>query len=276
MDWRIVFIIARKEVRGSLRNRWFVLYTLAFAVLALSLSYLSLIGTGYSGLAGFGRTTAGLVNLVLLIVPLMALTVGAASVAGDRERGTLVGLLAQPVSRMEVFAGKFVGLTAALAAALLGGFGASGLLIAVRGQADSAGSYLLLVGLTLALAVAMLGVGLLVSVLCRRSSAAIGAAIFLWLGLAFLSDLGLMGGTVAFRLQADQLLHLALLNPLEVFKMAVLHGVHATLDALGPAGSYAAHQYGSRLPWIFAAALGAWIVAPLAAAGLLFAWKEQV
>jgi ABC-type transport system involved in multi-copper enzyme maturation permease subunit len=37
MEAGIVFTIARKEIRDSLRNRWFLLYTAAFAVLALSL-----------------------------------------------------------------------------------------------------------------------------------------------------------------------------------------------------------------------------------------------
>ena len=52
--------LARKEVRESLRNRWFILYTIAFAALSLALSALSLVGTGSVGFAGFGRTAASL------------------------------------------------------------------------------------------------------------------------------------------------------------------------------------------------------------------------
>ncbi|HMB71899.1 MAG TPA: ABC transporter permease, partial [bacterium] len=59
---RIVLTIARKEIRDALRNRWLLLYTAAFAVLALSLSWMSLAGSGSYGFAGFGRTAAGLVN----------------------------------------------------------------------------------------------------------------------------------------------------------------------------------------------------------------------
>ena len=88
MDFQNVATLLQKELRDSLRNRWFVLYTVAFTVLALGLSFLALSGAGVVGFAGFGRTAASLINLVLLIVPLMALTVGAQSLAAERERGT--------------------------------------------------------------------------------------------------------------------------------------------------------------------------------------------
>ena len=86
---RNVATIAHRELRESVRSRWFLLYSLAFAVLGLGVSYVSATGSGGAGLSGYGRTTAGLINLVLLVVPLMALTAGAGSIASDRERGML-------------------------------------------------------------------------------------------------------------------------------------------------------------------------------------------
>lgn len=270
MEVRLILAIARKEIRDALRNRWLLLYTAAFAVLALSLSWMSLAGGGSYGFAGFGRTAAGLVNLVLLVVPLMGLTVGAGTIAADAERGTLATLLSQPVGRGEVLLGKYLGLAATLAAALALGFGASGLVMALAGGAGDAAGYASLVGLTFVLALSMLSVGLLISVLARKASVATGVALFLWLTLAFLSDLGLMGSTVAFRLHVSELFGLALINPLQVFKMSVLGSIHATLDVLGPAGTYAMQSFGDRLPLVFGASLAAWVVLPLAASGLVF------
>jgi len=63
---------ARREFRDAIASRWFLLYTLAFTVLAVAVSFMSLSGVGTNGFAGFGRTTAGLLNLIMLIVPLMA------------------------------------------------------------------------------------------------------------------------------------------------------------------------------------------------------------
>lgn len=273
---RNVLTIAVRELREAIRSRWFTLYTLAFAALGLGISYVSAAGAGGAGLAGFGRTTAGLINLVLLVVPLMGLTAGAGSIASDRERGMLSYLLAQPVSRLEVMVGKYLGLASALLSCLCLGLGACALILAWKGEATRPGSILGLTGLSLALAMAMLSVGMLISVTARKVSTAMGAAVFVWLALVLVSDLGLMAGTIAFRLRIEDLFALSLVNPLQVFKMWSLQSIDASLDVLGPAGLYATEEYGSRLGVIFGACLMAWIVAPLALAGLVFARRSPL
>ncbi len=272
MEPKIVATLLKKEINDSLNNRWFVLYAAAFTGLALLLSWLSLSGggTGYSGFAGFGRTAASLVNLVLLIVPLMALTLGAGSLAGERERGTLSYLLSQPVNRAEVLLGKYLGLATALLGALALGFGLSGLIIAGRGGQTDAGAYALLVSFAFVLALGMLSLGFLISVLARKAAVATGVALFLWLTLVFIGDLGLMGTTLAFKLPIATLFNLALLNPLQVFKMSALISINASLDVLGPAGIYAMQTYRDSLTWLFLGSLLAWIVLPLFGAYVIF------
>lgn len=271
-----IFTIARRELRDAVRSRWFVLYTIAFTGLGLSVSYISAASTGGSGLSGFGRTTAGLINLVLLVVPLMALTAGAGSIASDRERGMLCYLLAQPVSRLEVLLGKYLGLAAALFSCITLGLGFCALILAWKGEATRPQSLLWLTGLTFALALGMLSVGMLLSALARKASGAIGTAIFLWLTFVFATDLALMAGTLAFKLRIQELFALALLNPLQVFKMWSLHSVEASLDVLGPAGLYASEEYGSALHIIFAGCMAAWAVLPLIVAGIVFSRRSPV
>ncbi|MBL9140698.1 MAG: ABC transporter permease, partial [Phycisphaerae bacterium] len=86
--------------------------------------------------------------------------------------------------------------------------------------------------------------------------------------------LGLMAGTLAFKLRIETLFALCMANPLQVFKMWSLHTVDASIDVLGPAGLYALDTWEDRLPLLFAAALGAWIVVPFAAALALFARRS--
>lgn len=265
-----VLTLANYELRASLRNRWFLLYALVFAVLATALSSLSLSGSGMFGFAGFGRTAASLVNLVLLVVPLMGLTAGAQSLAAERESGTLAYLLAQPVSRIEVLLGKLFGLGAALLAALLLGFGLAAALIAWRQGAVSVGGYGLLVGLSLLLALVSLSLGIAISSWSRSGALAVGLALFVWLALVFLGDLGLMGSAIAMKLEISTLFNLALANPLQVFKIATIHGLRASLEVLGPAGLYATRTYGEGLAFLLVGLLGAWIVLPMAVAFLRF------
>lgn len=268
-----LLLFARKEMRDSLRNRWFILYTIAFSILALALAFLSLAGVGMDGFAGFGRTAASLINLVILIIPLMALTAGATSLAAERERGTLSYLLAQPISRLELLLGKYIGLAVALTASISLGFGLSAAIMAVRGGSADVNSFLWLVTISLVLALGMLSVGFLISSLTRKASVSLGVAIFIWLGLVFLGDLGLMGSALMMKLQVTELFHLSLLNPLQVFKMAALASISASLDVLGPAGIYATQTYGSALHALFAAVLIGWIMIPLALAFAVFSWR---
>jgi Cu-processing system permease protein len=270
MDVIVLGRIARKEVRDALSNRWFLLYAAGFAVLALGLSRLSLGGGEAAGFAGFGRTAASLVNLVLLIVPLMGLTLGAAGLAGERERGTLATLLAQPVTRAEVLLGKYLGLALALVAALALGFGLAGGVVAFEGGAVDSSAYLAVVGFAMLLALTMLSVGFLISSAARRVGAATGVALFVWLALVFFGDLGLMGTAVTMRLNVGTLLGLALLNPLETYRIGAVQAITGTLDALGPAGVFAVRTFGGSLLALLVGALVAWIAVPLALAGLVF------
>lgn len=274
--WSNVPAIALRELREAMSSRWFLLYTIAFAALGLGVAYISAAGSGASGLSGFGRTTAGLINLVLLVVPLMALTAGAGTIASDRERGMLPYLLAQPIARWEVLIGKFVGLAAALLACIALGLGACAGILAWKGEGTDPRSILWLAGLTFGLALSMLSVGLLVSVFARKASVAIGTAVFLWLVFVFITDLGLMAGALSLKMRIEEVFCVSLMNPSQVFKMWSLHAVDASLDVLGPAGLYASDTFGPKLHLMFAASLGAWTVVPLAVAAAVFSRRSAV
>ena len=268
-----VLVLTQKELNDARRNRWLLMYGIAFAVLSLTLAWVAMSGTGNYGLAGFGRTSASLINLVLLIVPLMGLTLGALSLATEREKGTLAYLLAQPVSRLELLLGKFIGLSLALVAALGLGFGLTALLIAVRGGTADLAVYLNLLGFSSLLAIASLSLGLLLSALVQRGATAVGLAVLLWLALVFFGDLGIMGTAMVLRLNVDQLFTLALVNPLQLFKIAAIMGIRDNLEVLGPAGIYAFRTYGTGLLPLLLSLLLLWIVVPLLITTRLFERK---
>ncbi|MFQ5434505.1 MAG: ABC transporter permease [Anaerolineae bacterium] len=269
-DLENIFILTQKELRDARRNRWFLLYTLAFAGLSLALAWVALSGAGNYGLAGFGRTSASLINLVLLIVPLMGLTLGALSLAGEREKGTLLYLLAQPINQIELLLGKFMGLALALVATLGLGFGLTGLLIALNGGGAEISTYLVLLGLACLLAIASLSLGFLISATVQRGATAVGLALFLWLILVFFGDLGVMGTALVLQLDVNQLLTLSLLNPLQLFKIAAVLDIRNNLEVLGPAGIYAMRTYGSRLLPLLIGLLLLWIAVPLLVTTQLF------
>lgn len=268
--------VAAKELRDTVRSRWFWLWTGAFAGLAALLVTVALPGSEVDGYSGFGRTSASLVTLVQLIIPLMGLTLGALSIAGPRESGALRFLLSHPVSRTEAFIGTYLGLGAALGAATATGFGIAGLVTVAGGVPADVGTFLWIALLTWLLAVAMLGVGMLISTVTSTAGAALGGAVFVWLLFAFIGDLGLMGTAAATQMPVGVLFGAALLNPIEAFRLAALATFSGSLDALGPAGTYAVDTLGDALLPVLLAALSAWVVVPALLAWLRFRGKSDL
>lgn len=255
-----------KEFADALRSRWLMGFSAAFAFLALGISVIGSLGSSVSGYAGFGRTTATLVNLILFMVPLMGLSAGGLSLSGERERGTLGFLLSLPVRPAHVFWAKFAGLGMALTAALAAAFGLAGLGLAWKSGLRDTGLYLGCFGLTLLLALASLGGGLLLSSLTRRTAQSVGAVLLVWLGLVFIGDLGLLGTSLAVRLRPEVLLTGAALNPLTIYRLLAIRGLGAPLEILGPAGLCAQDLLGRGLWPIGLTALGMWAAATAALA----------
>ncbi|MBT3996330.1 MAG: ABC transporter permease subunit [Chloroflexi bacterium] len=270
IDFQTVATLSRKEVRDAAKSRWLLMFGGGFTVIASALSWMALSGLGSFGVAGFGRTTASMVNMVLLIVPLMGLTLGALAIASERERGALAYLMSQPVTAFEILISKYLGIAAALTSALLVGFGISGLLVVLRGGSSNTGDFLALVGLTILLALSSLSIGFLLSAGLRRGATAIGLAVFLWLVLAFFSDLGLMGTAMTLDIGVRELLLMALANPLQVYKLAAILSIKNDLEVLGPAGVYAMRTYGDALLPILLALFVAWVVTPFAIGFFIF------
>ena len=270
IELRIVGVVAAKTLRDAVRDRWFWLYCVGFALLAAGIALIALPDTGLTGDGGFGRTAASLVVLVQLVVTLMAIMLGARSLAGERESGSLRFLLSQPVSRSEVLVGTYAGLAAALLAAVCAGFGVAGVLSVVRSSGLDAVTLVSLAGLSWMLALVMLGIGMVVSVVTRRGSTALGAALLTWLVFVFVGDLGLMGTAASTDLPVSTLFFAAVANPVESFRLTTVLVLEGSLDVLGPAGAYAYDRFGDGLWRLTFGVLVVWIVAPLALAWALF------
>lgn len=275
MNLGTVLLIARLDFQAALRNWWLLLYAAIFTILAAGVSYLS--ASELSGLeeGQFGRTAAALTNVVLLVVPLFGLIAGAISIAADRERGMLAYFLAQPISAAELYWGKYLGTAAALLIGLAAGFAVAALALARSGGLNAV-DLAWLVGLSALLMLASYSVGTLISAVSKRSAMALGVAVFVWVTLLFLGDLGLMATVVATRLDLRIVIGVALLNPAESFKIASIDQVGSSLDALGPAGNYLVTNLGRGLRPLLLALLVAWIAIPALLAVFRFQREDAI
>jgi len=270
MDINNVLLITGKDMRESLKNRWFVLYTVSFSVLAM-LILMAASGAEIAGFSGYGRTAASLINLVLLFVPLIALVTGAISISNERENGTLQYLLSQPVTKSEVFIGKFIGVLIPVLFSISLGFGLAGIGVALKGGGGNIWAYLFTAFMSGLLAAALLSVGFVVSVYSGKASKAIGIAVFLWLVFIILGDLGIMGTAAVMDLGIEQVFVLAVLNPAEVFKIASVLVLSPRFEILGPVGVYAVRTFGREgIIFLLISVMAAWTVVPFIFAYLSF------
>jgi Cu-processing system permease protein len=217
--WHRVGVIAREEFRQALESRWLFGFTALLAALVLGLSFFGMAQSREVGFQGFARVTLSLMNLVLFIVPLTGLMLGVTSVTGGS--GALPLLLAQPVSRREVLAGKLVGLGGALTVAQLVGFGGGGVVVALSAGADQVRGFAVLTGLSIALGWLMVSTSLMIAVLRPDRLKAMSTALFLWLLLVVAYDLVVLGATTLLGgLPLQRVLVPALLlNPVDIARV---------------------------------------------------------
>ena len=263
--------IVRKELRDALRNKWLAGYASLLAVLGFAAAFTGIQGSSGLALQAFGRTTATLMNLCLLLAPLVAVLMGASSIAGERERGTLEHLLAQPLTRGGLLLGKHVGLLIALIAATVAGFVPAGVLIAWSAGPAVLPHYLVFPLIASLAGAAMLGVGMVVSVSCRSAVQAQGTAVFAWFAFVLLYDLLLMGSLAMSGIRVEVLSTLLLANPVDAARVLGVLALEPDLYLLGPAGAFLASKFsrgGSAI--LLVSTLVAWIVIPLALALIQF------
>ncbi len=273
---RQILIIVGKEWRDGLRNRWLVATTTLLAVLALTLGFLGSAPTGAVKVSALSVTIVSLSSLTIFLVPLMALLLSYDAIVGEIDRGTMALLLAYPVARWQVVLGKFAGHLAILLFATVIGYGVAG--IAVQwtqgGESGAWAAFALLIATSVLLGGVFVAIGYFVSASVGDRGTAGGVAIGVWLFFVLIYDMALLGGLVADQgrnLTAQALNVLLLLNPADVYRLLNL----ATANDVGVfAGVAGLSAHAGLAPVTLICALLAWIVAPLAAAILLFSRRQ--
>lgn len=257
-----LLLVARQELLLAARSRWTQIFAAVFAALALAVALAGYVLSGGSGFQDFARTSASLVQLVALVVPLAALLMGVLSLAP--ERGTVELLFAQPVARRTILAGKLLGLLAALSAAESVGFGLAGLVIfSQAGEAGGAG-YALLVAGSIVLTAVFLAIAALVAAgaVGRKRTRAMAVAIVVWFATVVLFDLAaLAAASVLPSGTASRLLAISVVvNPVGALRTGALLAIEGTaafgaaslafLRFTGGEAGAAAALSGSLLLWI--------------------------
>lgn len=273
---RQIRLIAGKEIRDGLRNRWVVAITMLLALFALTLAFLGSAPTGAVKVSSLTVTVVSLSSLTIFLLPLIALLLSYDAIVGEHERGTLALLLAYPVARWQVIVGKFLGHVTTLALATVAGYGAAGAALAATSSAgpEAWAAFAALIASSILLGAAFIAIGYLVSALVNDRGTAGGLAIGVWLLFVLIFDMGVLGLLVADQgrtVTAHMLTWLLLLNPTDAFRLLNLTGTPDVRVLAGMSGMAADAAFGAAA---LVAALVLWALVPLAGAITLFARRQ--
>ena len=197
---RPIAIIAAKEMRDGLRNRWVIATTALLAALALTLAFLGAAPTGTVKVGALGVTIVSLSSLSIFLVPLIALLLSYDAIVGEAERGThgpaarLSGAALAGRRRQVRRPSRHPG------AARRSSATASRRSRCNRRRRRSAArseAFALMVASSAMLGGVFIAIGYFVSALVKDRGAAGGIAIGVWLFFVLLYDMGLLGALVA-------------------------------------------------------------------------------
>jgi len=275
---RVLLILAGKELRDSLRNRWIIATIAVLATLALALAFLGSAPVGLVKASTLSVTVASLASLTVYLVPLIALLLAYDALVGEAERGTLLLLLAYPVNRWQVVLGKFLGHCAILALAILIGYGVVLMALTFTDSGQSSAqdwrAFTTMMASSLLLGAVFLAIGYLPSALVRERATAAGIAIGLWLIFVVLYDLALLGVLIADEGQVlgqSFIAALLAMNPTDAYRIFNLSGDGGAAEVSGMAGLATSAGLGSAL---LISILVAWVIIPLSATVFVFQKKE--
>jgi Cu-processing system permease protein len=191
-----IWTISAKEFSDRLRSGWVIACALVWLGAIALTSLFGLVQIGRIGLQNYDRTVVSLLNLVQYLVPLLGLLLGHDLLVGEREDRTLALILSGGVTRAQALAGKFIGGCFALAFPLALGFVIAGAAIGLSAHDKAISSFFILAVSGLVLGVIFLGMGLLISTLCRTRVQALVCALLTWCIAVFAFDLVAMGVVV--------------------------------------------------------------------------------
>jgi len=244
--------------------------------LALALSLLGSVPTGEIKVALLDVSVVSLTSLSMYLIPLIALMLSFDALVGEFESGTMLLLLTYPVSRWQILLGKFLGHSVILLLAILIGYGiALGILIYLNdGDSENWQAFVAMMASSLLLGCVFLSVGYMVSSMVRERSVAIGVAVFLWIMLVVLYDLGLLSALIFQEgefISEEVFALLMLANPADAFRLFNFMGFEEVGRLVGISGIGVDYLSSRVMPLI---SMGIWVVAPLLVSSIRFHYQE--
>ena len=260
-----LLLIAYLDLKESIRANWFIVYSLVFGGLIALFFIAGITESQVMGFSGLSRLLLMYIQVTIVILPIFILITTVRSISGDRDSHILEYMLSFPISLKQYYWGKvfgrfitvFLPVFMAMVFAILYGI--------FKGADVPWGIFFLYTGLLFAMSSAFLGIAFFISSIVKSSEMALGISFFVWIFLLAFIDIALISLMMQERMNTGLIIGIALVNPMEVFRVAAISLFDPELTVMGPVAFYILDMMSQKM-FVFLS-----VVYPLIL-GLLFAF----
>jgi len=233
-----LLLIAYLDIRESLRSKWFYLYSFVFGGL-MGLFFISgITDSVVMGFSGLSRLLLVFIQITIIILPIFILITTVKSISGDRESNILEYMLSFPISLKEYYWGKFIGRFITVFFPVIVALSV-GVAWGVYKDGNLPWKMVILYSfLILSLCLTFLGVAFFISTLVKSQDIGIGISFGVWVVLVGFIDVALIGLMMQNRVDDEVVITLAMLNPLESFRIGAISLFDPELTVIGAVAYY--------------------------------------
>ncbi|NPA66320.1 MAG: ABC transporter permease subunit [Epsilonproteobacteria bacterium] len=231
-------LIAFLDLKESIRAKWFLIYSIVFGGMIALFFIAGVTESQVMGFSGLSRLLLMYIQVTIVILPIFILITTVRSISGDRDSHVLEYMLSFPISLKEYYWGKILGrfvtvyipvVFAMIIAVIYGAF---------KGAPIPWDIFLLYIGLLFSMSCAFLGIAFFISSFVKSSEIALGVAFFIWIFLLAFIDIALISLMMQNRFSEGLIISIALLNPMEIFRVAAISLFDPELTVMGPVAYY--------------------------------------
>ncbi len=233
-----LLLIAYLDLKESIRANWFIVYSLVFGGLIALFFIAGITESQVMGFSGLSRLLLMYIQVTIVILPIFILITTVRSISGDRDSHILEYMLSFPISLKQYYWGKVFGrfITVFLPVFMAMVFA---IVYGIFKGADVPWSiFFLYTGLLFAMSSAFLGIAFFISSIVKSSEMALGISFFIWIFLLAFIDIALISLMMQQRINTELIIGIAMINPMEIFRVAAISLFDPELTVMGPVAFY--------------------------------------
>ena len=233
-----LLLIAYLDLKESIRANWFMVYSLVFGGLIALFFIAGITESQVMGFSGLSRLLLMYIQVTIVILPIFILITTVRSISGDRDSHILEYMLSFPISLKQYYWGKVFGrfitvflpvFMAMMFAIVYGMF---------KGADVPWSIFFLYTGLLFAMSSSFLGIAFFISSIVKSSEMALGISFFIWIFLLAFIDIALISLMMQQRMNTELIIGIAMINPMEIFRVAAISLFDPELTVMGPVAFY--------------------------------------